>query len=181
MRHTPFRVRLAQRLWDATHRSRPWIAPAAVRFLDQALPGTGVGLEWGSGRSTRWFARHLGHLTSIEDDAGWYRKVKGDIEDLDNVDLHLLDHTAGPTSSYVRAVDRFPDGALDFVMIDGQERHACLAAAMPKVRAGTGLLVADDTAWPEWRADLDDRLATWDVVHDSAALLKSTTIWRRPG
>ena len=47
---------------------KPWFNPMANRLLSTLLRPTDQGLEWGSGRSTLWLAKHLGHLTSVEDD-----------------------------------------------------------------------------------------------------------------
>jgi hypothetical protein len=53
----------------------PWLTADAVRLLKQLLRTEDHGVEFGSGRSTLWFANHLGRLTSIESDKPWYEKV----------------------------------------------------------------------------------------------------------
>ena len=40
-----------------------------------------VGVEWGSGRSTKWFAGKIRHLTSIEDNADWHAIVTKQLAD----------------------------------------------------------------------------------------------------
>jgi hypothetical protein len=46
------------------HPDVPWLTRQAVEILEDWLKPGYVGLEWGSGRSTLWFARRVSHLTS---------------------------------------------------------------------------------------------------------------------
>lgn len=178
--------RAAYKLYERRHPEEPWLAQGAVRFLDGALPRDGVGLEWGSGRSTQWFAARLAELTSIEFDGDWYRKVATQTAGLPNVDLrHIpLEHPPGeptvphydPLPSYVAVVNELPP--LDFALVDGHYRQACVLAALPRLKPG-GLLAIDNTNWlplPDWQVSPD-----WPLVHHSANVMTQTSIWRRPG
>ena len=176
---------------DATRRSckrrdEPWIAQGAVRFCEQNLHRSMSAIEMGSGRSTSWFAARVGKLTSIEHEARWYETVRARIARLPNVTYrHIpLDHPAeegtrphyDPLPRYVRAFSEFPDAALDFVVIDGHYRQACVLAAVPKLRSG-GLLLVDNTdrlPLPEWGVP-----SAWPVVHQSENVMGQTTIWRK--
>src|SRR5688572_32091687 len=61
--------RFVRRVWhyfyEIRHPDEPFLAPAAVRFLDRNLARDGAGLEWGSGRSTAWFAQRLATLVTV--------------------------------------------------------------------------------------------------------------------
>lgn len=156
---------------------RPWFGPAVTRFLEGELRG-GQGWEWGSGRSTPWFAYRLGHLVSIESDPIWHARVARRLARLGlaGVDLRLIEggDSASPPA-YATAIDAEPDGSLDLVLVDGDRRHECVLHALPKVRPG-GLLVIDNTSWaPSWGVPAD-----WPVAHRSANYLSETTAWRRP-
>ena len=59
------------------HPDHPWLTADAVRLLDQLLKPADIGVEFGSGRSTLWFAKRLRHLTSMEDNREWASKVRG--------------------------------------------------------------------------------------------------------
>lgn len=178
--------RVGYKLYERRHPDEPWLAQGAVHFLDRELPREGGGLEWGSGRSTAWFSQRLAHLTSIEMDAGWYATVKAQVNG--NVDLrhvpieHGLDDTPDfpePTPRYVAVIDAWEDASLDFVLVDGHYRLACVRAALPKLKPG-GLLAIDNTNW------LDD-LARWGVppswplVHQSENVMTQTSVWRVAG
>jgi predicted O-methyltransferase YrrM len=156
---------LIRRAWyvgyERLHPKTPFLAPAAVRFLDRRLPRAGIGLEWGSGRSTRWLARRLAWLVSIEYDDRWHAIVAQQLaeEGLSNVDLRLvpLDHPLNeptrpaydPLPRYVALANAFPDGHFDFIEVDGHYRQACVAAAVEKLKPG-GLLLIVDTVTSVW-------------------------------
>ncbi|HVO55185.1 MAG TPA: hypothetical protein VMT37_12315 [Solirubrobacterales bacterium] len=178
--------RIAYKLYERRHPDEPWLAQGAVRFFDRELPRDGAGFEWGSGRSTAWFAARLAGLTSIEMDEDWYEIVRGRVNG--NVDLRHIAIEHGrheqtpdfpePTPRYVAAIDEFDDGSLDFVLVDGHYRHACVREALPKVKPG-GLLAIDNTNWlpnlSEWRVPSE-----WPVVHQSENVMTQTTVWRAP-
>ncbi|HXF38647.1 MAG TPA: class I SAM-dependent methyltransferase [Blastocatellia bacterium] len=183
----------ARRVWyffyERAHPTEPFLAPAAIRFLDSALPRNGIGLEWGSGRSTQWFAPRLRTLVAVEHDANWYEQVRRQLGEslLPKVDYRLipLDHPPHeptrpvyhPVPHYVAFVEEFPDEHFDFIEIDGHYRQACVIPALRKLRRG-GLLLVDDTNWlpiEEWGVP-----ATWPIVHQSVKINTVTSIWQRP-
>ncbi|MCK5642361.1 MAG: hypothetical protein KAJ19_16255 [Gammaproteobacteria bacterium] len=55
---------LRRQIWIRMHPDVPWLTRQAVEILEDWLKPGYVGLEWGSGRSTLWFARRVSHLTS---------------------------------------------------------------------------------------------------------------------
>ena len=156
-RYVADRVRLAvhQRL----HPDAPWLTAEATAMLAAWLEPSHVGIEWGSGRSTRWFARRVRHFTSVEHDAGWHAIVSGGLAEdgLTNVDYRLLacepERVETPewittmfASAYVRVADEFASRSLDFALVDGMYRSACALAILPKLRSG-GLLIVDNVNW----------------------------------
>ena len=180
---------IAYRWYELRHPDEPWIAQGAIRFLDRALDAKGHGLEWGSGRSTLWFARRLKHLTSVEHNEGWHREVASRLARAGITNTRLLrvplDHPEhAPTIAsydrlpgYVAVAREFPDESLDFVLVDGHYRQACVAAVLPKIRYG-GLLVVDNSNWlprAEWRVP-----PHWPVLHESENVRSQTTVWQRP-
>jgi predicted O-methyltransferase YrrM len=189
-RHPAYALRrIGYRLYEATHPDEPWIAQGAVRFCASQLKPSMRGFEWGSGRSTAWFARRVGHLTSVEHDQQWYGIVHEQLRarDINNVTYRLipLSHPAeepsvpvySPLPPYIAAVDAEEDGALGLVVVDGHYRQACIAAALPKIAPG-GLLLVDNTNWlplAAWGVP-----AAWPIVHQSRNVMTETTIWRRP-
>jgi hypothetical protein len=56
-------------LWyeERTNPDRPWLTLTANKFLEQWIQPSDRVVEFGSGRSTLWFAKHAGSVLSIED------------------------------------------------------------------------------------------------------------------
>lgn len=179
---------IAHRLWrfayDLRHPGHPWLAPKAIQILDRALTAGMRGLEWGSGRSTLWFAQRLGGLTSVESDPAWHAKVTQQLRagGHTNVDLRLIeiaetDQNYWEPNDYVMVSQEFEDASLDLVLIDGLFRQTCVGWVLPKVRPGGYLVIDQSFHLPDlshWGVP-----AEWEMLHRGTRML-DTTIWRRP-
>jgi predicted O-methyltransferase YrrM len=130
--------RSLEKLYRRTHPGLPWFAPGAVEFLDHYLLPTDEGLEFGSGRSTLWFAARVKHLTTVEHNPEWADRVRSLLKDnsVSNVDLVQQPRLAGDShdidsSGYVQVTRRFQPESLDFVIIDGIYRAQCARQSLP--------------------------------------------------
>lgn len=179
--------RMLYKLYERLHPDESWLAQGAIRFLAGRLHTDMIGLEWGSGRSTAWFGMRLGQLTSIEHNSEWAIIVRAKTEGLSNVRvLHIpLDHPESvpthpnydPLPRYVEVVQTFADRSLDFVLVDGHYRQACIKSVLEKIRPA-GLLVVDNTDWlPEedWGVP-----PSWPKIAEARNVMTQTTIWERP-
>jgi predicted O-methyltransferase YrrM len=155
MRHrTPRYVYNRTRLmWsERAHPDHPWLTPEAVRLLASMLRTSDRGAEFGSGRSTIWFAGRVAHLTSVEHDKCWYDEVSAQIRGrgMTNVTYILApqDQPAelGDVSTYARTALAFDDATLDFALVDGLYREHVSKLIIPKIKPG-GLLVIDNVNW----------------------------------
>lgn len=144
--------RTRQLLYERSHPQDPWLTPEAIRLLSSMLRPTDRGVEYGSGRSTAWFAARVAELTSVEHDPAWYATVSARLKalGLGNVDYILEPQDQpdelGDTSSYARTAQGFADASVDFVLIDGQYRDHTARLMMPKIKPG-GLLIIDNVNW----------------------------------
>jgi predicted O-methyltransferase YrrM len=142
-----FYHRTLDKVYQRLHPDEPWLTPEANRLLDQALRPDFNGLEFGSGRSTLWFAARLGKLTSVEHNPEWYDRVKHMLAErgISNVEYVLApeNEKVDGQPAYALAADRFAGESLDFILIDGILRDDCVNRALPKLRPG-GMLVIDD-------------------------------------
>lgn len=79
-------------------------------------------------------------LTSVEHDLFWYEHLLKRLKENgnNNVELFLMEN-----DSYVFLIDRFPDGSLDFVLVDGGPRNICAIKAIQKIKLG-GILILDN-------------------------------------
>jgi hypothetical protein len=129
----------------------PWLTADMVKVLDSWLRPTDVGLEWGSGRSTVWFAKRVAHLTSVEHDPVWASWVEQMLQDNDlqgRVTYHVL-KVAEPEisiSNYVNCCSTCPAESLDFCLVDGIARDDCAVACLDWIKPG-GVVIVDNVNW----------------------------------
>lgn len=144
--------RTRQMLYERAHPDDPWLTPAATRLLASLLRAADRGAEFGSGRSTLWFASRVAALTSVEHDVRWHRAVTARLKDrgLGNVEYILapedqpMEH--GGDSAYARTALAFQDASLDFALVDGHYRDYSAKFIMPKLKPG-GVLIIDNVNW----------------------------------
>jgi hypothetical protein len=145
----------------------PWMTYDATDFITKRLVPKSAVFEYGSGSSTAYWVRLGMRVTSVEHDPSWYEQVGQRIGSTENLELRLVPPEPSPNPSaldpadpesfasadppfvnhsfrtYVSSVDRWDDGSLDMVVVDGRARTACVRRSAPKVRLG-GLLVLDN-------------------------------------
>ena len=196
------RDRVAVAWYERRHPDYPWMTAAANAFLAQWLRPSDSGAEFGSGRSTVWFASHVGRLLSVETDAGWGAKVHGSLQKagITNVDYRCMqiNDASSVTDWYLQIAGEIEDQSLDFVIVDADCRDICARAMLSKVRPG-GILVidnvnrhlpsnshspasrrmADGPDGPIW-AEVANTLALWRVFWTSSGVT-DTAIYFKPG
>jgi Methyltransferase domain len=179
--------------WKA---GQPWWNPRAIRYLAEQLPTGGQVFEWGSGGSTVWFARHGQSVTAVESEPGWAARVRkggtgavvryipGRDEGRMRSELQLRDHGEHFFDDYVDAVNDYPDGCFDVVVVDGLCRKECARLAAVKVKPG-GIVVVDDTNW-DFLSECLKPFQGWETrricgFKYMAAEVAETSFFRRPG
>ena len=141
--------RVAEMRYQRLSPDEPWLTMQANQILLTLLKPEDVGVEFGSGRSTVWFAKRVRSLTSVEHNEQWYGKVQNLLatSGADNVDYILcprdLPDAEGDRSAYVAVLDRFVSDKLDFALVDGVYRDHCALHALKKLRPG-GVLIIDN-------------------------------------
>jgi hypothetical protein len=81
---------IAYKFDEIRHCGEPWVSRSAVRFCDANLKRDQIGLEWGSGHSTKWYAARLRKLLSVEFSPVWHAKVLKEIKGQDNVECRFV-------------------------------------------------------------------------------------------
>ena len=141
--------RTRQMFYERAHGDDPWLTPAAIRLLESLLRPADRGAEFGSGRSTIWFAERVAALTSVEHDEQWYRAISARLKEhrLANVDYILARPDqpveSGGKSTYARTALGFPDASLNFALVDGHYRDYSAKFILPKIKSG-GILIIDN-------------------------------------
>ena len=179
----------------------PWISPGAIYVLKKALKKDMVGFEFGSGRSTMFYAGLLKKITSIEHYKPWFEKVNELLaaKDIQNASLILVEtdvpsqHLSSEAQLFTSAADypikdeafseyidsllRFPDQHFDFMAVDGRARNSCVIQAIPKLKPG-GLLLLDNSERKRYQEAIS-RLSDWPSIFTTTGLT-DTTIWMKP-
>ncbi len=198
-RHWTFRYvknRVIQILHEKTHPNDPWLTRQSVHILADLLQDTDTGLEFGSGRSTIWFAQRTSRVISIEHDFKWYQSVGQKIQDLNlesKIDYRYCDNIA----DYVGQIDSLEDNSIDYCLIDGKARDECALKVLPKLKH-EGILIIDninlylpnasrspnsirrfdntnDSAWTSVQIQID----SWEMVWTTNGV-SDTALWIKP-
>ncbi len=178
----------------------PWLPQQAVYYLESYLTDTMVGFEWGSGKSTIFFARKTNSLISIEHDGQWHDKIKAKIDknnlsikvdykliepiDREKIKNISLDSWRGyqklgrpPKAQffpYFQEILKHADNSFDFILVDGRARVACVMNAVNKLKKG-GILILDNSDREKYRS-IRDFLKDWKKLEFSNGL-QQTSIW----
>jgi predicted O-methyltransferase YrrM len=196
----PF-LKVIYKIFKWTNPDTPWTAQAAIAIFRKILTKDMNGLEYGSGNSTIFLAKHLKHLVSIEHDSNWFDLVRGNItrQKITNVDYRLIrpelakepaysmykEHGLSEDEfkirseyvSYFSHVRSYPDNHFDLIMVDGRARIECTLNAIPKLKPG-GIFVLDNS--DRKRYDVIFKvLAGWKKVTTTTGLF-DTTFWFKP-
>lgn len=163
------------------HPQNPWITANAAHLLQGLLKTTDIGVEFGSGRSTAWFASRLQHLTSVENNPEWYAIVKSQLADAGlkaKVDYRLCTDE----SDYAQQALDFADTSVDFCLVDGAARDRCALNIVPKIKAG-GLIMVDNVNLylPNDSTHSPNSLRTQDGAASEvwATFEKNVSSWRK--
>jgi len=148
------RDRLAVWFYQRRFKQHPWLTADAIPMLEELLRKSDRGIEWGSGRSTRWFASQVQHLVSVESSKLWFERVTQQLKDegIENVDYHLVETTENDEKDvdarreYAQIARKLEDCSLDFALVDGFARGQCMLEALPKLKPG-GILILDNANW----------------------------------
>jgi predicted O-methyltransferase YrrM len=160
---TAVSMRLSQSLTDRPY--VPWIPFAVISKLSGILNKESHVLEFGSGRSTIWYARCAHSVVSVEDSLEWFDKISRQLLTLgiDNVDYRFR-----PGDAYIDTAS-FAAEQFDLIVVDGSHRTRCIDKIYFALKAG-GYLYLDDS-------DKDMTLGSGDLRSAEAKLLDLAERW----
>jgi len=114
----------------------PWVTYPAIDFLEPKIDPAWSVLEWGCGQSTRWWARRVRRVVSVEHDPAWHARVAAATPA--NVTVHLR-----PDPVDYADLTGVPDELFDAVLIDGGDRNRAARTAVTRAKP-TGVIVFDN-------------------------------------
>lgn len=169
----------------------PWLTKEAIHLLNQLIKPTDVLLEFGSGRSTIWFAQKCAKVISVEHHAGWHEKVSQQLKEkkLTNVDYRLRaedDESDPENAEYCRIFNELRPGSIDIALVDGKHRAYTAIKSLPLLKSG-GILLIDNVNWflpsnthsPASVKTEKDMTEEWTEVYD--AIKDYRSIWTSNG
>lgn len=184
------------------HKETPWTSPASIIIFDQLLTKEMTGFEYGSGKSTIFFAKKLKSLVSVEHNKDWYDTVSRLLKKkgISNVQYQYIPSQTSKAEdisrfyeehnlqegelrvlskyyAYFQYIKTFPDNYFDFIIVDGRARVECAFNAFDKLRPG-GMFVLDNSERRRYRP-VHRVLQSWKKVYTTNGLT-DTTIWFKP-
>lgn len=162
-------------------RKLPWMAPAAVAFLEKIMQPEWTLLELGSGKSTAWYSARVAKVVCIEPDERWADIVRSSLPKGASVSIleasteHALPEAMRDNRADITIVDHRDEARhtrLDSIRLIARHQHR------PRV------VVLDDSDREQYQA-AGHLLSTWKR-HDFVGFrsrplaLTQTTVWIRP-
>jgi len=107
----------------------PIIPYNAIRIFENYLEKDIQIVEWGSGRSTSWYARKSQKVFSVEDSENWYKETLRILnkKSLKNFDLSF---TKNSTEYVNKPIEKSDVKSRRVFIIDGSFRNSCALAAL---------------------------------------------------
>lgn len=159
----------------------PWMTYSAISILEKRLTPDLTVFEFGSGNSTLFFARLVSKVVSVECDRDWYETLSRALPA--NVELLLCNpYQREAYLAYLTAQDR----EFDLIVVDAEDREACLRVAPARLSA-RGVIVLDDADRPSYAAEADRlvdagfKRLDFEGLKPGGIRLYATAIFYRPG
>lgn len=117
----------------------PWFTYSFIDFLDVRLTTNQSIFEYGSGNSTRYFAKKVKDITSLEHDRLWYEQgIKNKPENAEIVFCELDEN-----GKYCRGAKNSKQ-KFNIIIVDGRDRVNCCLQSMDSL-SEDGVLILDDS------------------------------------
>lgn len=189
----------------------PWISFPAIDLLQRTLKSADRVFEYGGGGSTLFWNTRVAEVVTAEHDAPWFKRLEKHMQGVKRAQWTGLElpasqgslvadpdpsepqhyassdaHYAGMNfKAYVTAIDRYPDGHFDVVLVDGRARTSCVVHGLRKLKSG-GLLVLDNAEREHYTAKSKALLAPLQVLLSGMAPVlfsrdfSETRIYKKP-
>ena len=130
---------------DSAANPIPWMNYSVIKLLDDRLKPDFTLFEFGSGYSTRFYAKKVGTVVSLEYDEQWFRIVKADMPQ----NVRLVFKNKDVDGEYCRVIHS-AGIAFDVVVVDGRDRVNCVKQAVSAL-SPRGVILLDDSQQEKYR------------------------------
>ena len=188
----------------------PWMAFSAIRCLEGLLRPEMRVFEYGCGGSTMFFQSRVREVVSVEHDEAWANRVREMLERkrFTNVKLFLrtpkedakaLQYNPSDPDGYVSdderyhscsfrdyvtAIENYPAGHFDLIIVDGRARPSCIKHAAMHIKVGGHILLdnSERSYYDRATTELNERNWRKRVFAGPLpyqGLFSETTVWER--
>lgn len=126
---------------DSHGRPIPWYTYPATEFLSHLDWTQFKVFEYGSGNSTLWWSKRAKHITSVENDEAWYKKIKDSLKT-----KNAIYHLEKKQSKYISMASN----DFDIFIVDGSYRRECIKHLVNLKKGRTALalmIILDNADW----------------------------------
>ncbi|WP_418301563.1 hypothetical protein [Lysinibacillus fusiformis] len=127
----------------------PWISYPLFFFIKERIQSDFKVFEWGSGNSTLWWEKHVNKVIAVENDKGWFHKVKNAFTKEQTEILFIQLEYGG---AYSKSIRKYND--IDIAIVDGRDRVNCAINAVESL-SKTGIIIWDDTEREYYKEGFD--------------------------
>jgi len=124
---------------DGQGRPIPWYTYPAIEYVTQFDLSNRRVFEYGAGNSTFFWSSLAERVVSVEDDEGWYQKLRGRVGE--NVALTF----APDKQDYLHWIAQ-AEMSFDVISIDGKYRDECAQISLDHLHPG-GMIILDNSDW----------------------------------
>ncbi len=125
---------------DKNNNPLPWFTYCSIHFITQKLSLKPMSVfEFGSGNSTIWLSSKVKEIVSIENDKGFYSKMKNQLDTLKNVTYEY----GAIEGNYSSKILEYENG-FDIIIIDGRDRINCTKNAIKALKKD-GVIIFDNS------------------------------------
>jgi len=159
----------------------PWWIEESIPFVESLLRKDMIVYEYGSGRSTIWFAERVKKIYTVEYQEKWKNQVEqwAEKKNLKNIDIVFCEQK--PSRPYCQTINRVKE-KIDFLIVDGRNRVECYKTAL-KYLSDKTIVVLDDSQRSKYREVkellLKDKIEkSWSApLRDNGKRSKKTSVF----
>jgi len=122
----------------------PWITYPSIQFIEPRLRPDMSVFEYGSGFSTRWWAKRVQRVVSCEHDREWYERTRADVP----ANVQMI-HATREQHEYSNQILHYTN-EFDVIVIDGRDRVLCARNSVAALKS-TGVILWDNAERAEYQ------------------------------
>jgi hypothetical protein len=174
------RSAIEKEIVDAEGKPIPWMTYPFLHFIHGRLDPKFSVFEYGSGKSTLYFAKYVKEVIAVEHDLEWYNHLKDQLPE----NVRLTYEELKPGGLYSKK-SLTTGEKYDLVIIDGRDRVNCCYSA-PKALKEDGIIVFDNSDRASYKIGVDflldqgyKRIDFWGMAPKSPQLTCTSVFYRR--